>query len=183
MGERRFSGEIDRLRAPGRLALLEVERVVDLCADGVAVGSVLDVGTGSGVFAEAFARRSWDVTGIDVSARMVEAARRQVPGGRFQQAPAEALPFFDCEFDLAFLGHVLHEVDDPLRALEEARRVALARVAVLEWPYRAEEVGPPLAHRLRHDTVGVRALEAGFAEVRATFLTHMVLYLLRPGGD
>ena len=34
------------------------------------------------------------------------------------------------------LGHVLHETDDPVAALVEARRAARLRVVVLEWPYR-----------------------------------------------
>ncbi len=51
-------------------------------------------------------------------------------------------------FEVAFLGHVLHETDDPVRALSEARRVTTVRVVVLEWPYVQEEEGPPLEHRL-----------------------------------
>ena len=36
----------------------------------------------------------------------------------------EKLPFEDKAFDLAFMGHVLHEADDLLTALKEAQRVA-----------------------------------------------------------
>ncbi|HTZ51502.1 MAG TPA: hypothetical protein VMF68_07580, partial [Spirochaetia bacterium] len=54
----RFHGGVERLRAPERLALMEVPRVVALSLDGGGFASVLDVGTGAGVFAEAFAARS-----------------------------------------------------------------------------------------------------------------------------
>jgi methylase of polypeptide subunit release factors len=53
MHERRFRGDPARLRSPERLEQLEVERVVELSLEGITAGSVLDVGTGTGVFAEA----------------------------------------------------------------------------------------------------------------------------------
>lgn len=174
----RYPGSPDALRSAERMALLEVERVVESCLDGDITGSVLDVGTGSGVFAEAFDRQGLTVTGIDVSPEMLESAQRHVPNARFVEAAADALPFTDGAFDLVFLGHVLHEVPDPVRALAEARRVARVRVAVLEWPYRTEEHGPPLEHRLRDDAIVAFAHEAGFQHVERVPLTHMALYRL-----
>jgi hypothetical protein len=52
--KRRYAGGAERLRAPQRMALLETVRVVQLCGEGISAATVLDVGTGSGVFAEAF---------------------------------------------------------------------------------------------------------------------------------
>jgi ribosomal protein L11 methylase PrmA len=57
MHEKRFEGDIDRLRTPERVERLDVERVVDLCLEKVKVHSVLDVGTGSALFAESFSKR------------------------------------------------------------------------------------------------------------------------------
>lgn len=178
MHERRFEGQIDRLRAPERVALLEVARVANLCLEGISVQRVLDVGTGSGIFAEEFARRGLSVSGVDVNPAMLPVAQGFVPGGEFEAAPAEELPFADGTFDLVFLGHVLHETDDAVRALSEARRVATWRVAVLEWPYLDEEKGPPLAHRLSPERVAELAKAAGFAGVRQPPLGHMALFLL-----
>lgn len=174
----RYGGTAAGLRSPERLALLEVERVVSLCLDGAAAASVLDVGVGSGVFAEAFDKRGLRVTGVDVNPEMVAAAHRYVPQGSFLEAPADALPFGDGAFDLVYLGHVLHEVPDPIRALTEARRVARMRVAVLEWPYRDEEHGPPLEHRLRDEAIQGFARDAGFTHSEHHALAHMSLYLL-----
>ena len=178
MNERRYQGEIERLRAPERLARLEVGRVVDTTLAGIAAKTVFDVGAGSGVFAETFAERGLDVTGVDINAAMVDAARLLVPGAHFEVAPAEALPFPDQSFDLGFLGLVLHEADDLLKALAEARRVARQRVAVLEWPYRQEEMPPPLAHRLQPEAVEALARQAGYRAFEAVLLTHTVLYQL-----
>ncbi len=178
--ERRFQGEPDRLRAPDRIARMEVPRVAALSTEGITVESVLDIGTGTGVFAEAFAALGIAVTGIDVNADLLTVARQSVPAAQFKQAPVEKIPFAARSFDLAFLGHVLHEADDPLAALKEAHRVARRRVAILEWPYRQEEKGPPLEHRLRPEIVVDLALQAGFQHVETIHLEHMDLYRLTP---
>jgi len=178
--ERRFHGEPDRLRSAERIVLLEVERVVALSVEGLAVNSVLDIGTGTGVFAEAFSKLVPAVTGIDTNAELLAIARSYVSGAEFQEAPAEAISFADRSFDLAFLGHVLHETDNPLKALEEARRVARSRVAALEWPYQKEEQGPPLEHRLRPEAIEDLAGKAGFRTVERIRLAHMDFYRLMP---
>ena len=178
--ERRFHGEPDRLRSAERLALLEVERVVALSVEGLSIKRVLDVGTGTGVFAEAFSRRDLHVTGIDTNAELLAIARNYVPGGHFQEAPAEEIPFEASSFDLVFLGHVLHETDNPLIALKEARKVARNRVAVLEWPYRKEEQGPPLEHRLAPEAIEDLVNKAGFQKVERLQLAHIDFYRLVP---
>jgi ubiquinone/menaquinone biosynthesis C-methylase UbiE len=174
--ERRFSGAPDRLRAADRIARLDVPNVVTLALEGVTPRNALDVGTGTGVFAEAFAAAGLVVTGIDTSAELLAIAREYVPAGRFREAIAEQVPFGDASFDLVFLGHVLHEADDPLAALREAKRVARQRVAILEWPYREEPQGPPLAHRIAPEVVDRLAARAGLPQGEAVRLEHMDFY-------
>jgi ubiquinone/menaquinone biosynthesis C-methylase UbiE len=177
--ERRFQGEAERLRSADRIALLEVNRVVSLSIEGLsAVRSVLDVGTGTGVFAEAFSKSVKVVTGIDTNAELLAIARMFVPGAQFQEALAEKIPFADRSFDLVFLGHVLHETDSPLKALKEARRIARSRVVILEWPYLEEGQGPPLEHRLRPEVIEDLAGKANFRLVECIKLAHMDLYRL-----
>jgi ubiquinone/menaquinone biosynthesis C-methylase UbiE len=178
MHERRFHGEPDRLRNPERVALMEVDRTADLALEGLEARTALDVGTGSGLFAEAFARRGLVVSGVDANPQMLPAAKKYVPEGDFHPATAEKLPFADAAFDLVFLGHVLHETDRPLQALKEARRVSRRRVAVYEWPYMDEPVGPPLAHRISPARVETLARQAGFVTIEPVQLDHMVLLLL-----
>jgi ubiquinone/menaquinone biosynthesis C-methylase UbiE len=178
--ERRYAGGADRLRAPQRVALLETARVVSLSVEGLPIESVLDVGTGTGLFAEAFADGSRRVDGIDPEAGLLEVARRLVPAAGFREGTAESVPFPERSFDLVFFGHVLHETDDPVRALTEARRVARRRVVVLEFPYRNDEMGPPLAHRLSPSRVLELAAAAGFSKTERIELDHMDLYRLEP---
>jgi len=181
MHERRFQGEANRLRSPERMALLEVDRVVTFCRQGLqALSSVLDIGIGTGVFAEAFSHFTRAVTGIDTNTELLAIARGYVPQTRLIVASAEYIPFKDHSFDLLFLGHVLHETDNPLQALREARRVARSRVIVLEWPYQEEEQGPPIEHRLRPEVIEDLAGRVDFRNVECIKLTHMDLYRLMP---
>ncbi len=177
MHSKLFRGTPQFLRKPERLAHLEIPRVLALAQADIPLHSVLDVGTGSGVFAEAFGQSARQVVGIDISAEMLAVARELVPQAAFQQASMENLPFADKAFDLVFLGQVLHEADDMQRALAEAFRCARHRVAVLEWPpHRKEAMGPPLAHRLQPEAVLKAAQSLGCARCETFPLKHLVLY-------
>jgi ubiquinone/menaquinone biosynthesis C-methylase UbiE len=178
MHEKQFDGSIERLRSPERVARLEVERVAGLCLEAGNFKTVLDVGVGSGLFAEAFYRRGLKVSGVDINPHMLPAARQFVPQGNFQAASAEVLPFPDFTFNLVFLGLVLHESDEPFKALHEARRVARKRVCIREWPYLQSEFGPPLAHRLNSSKIAEMAQQAGYIQLENFQLTHLAFYRL-----
>lgn len=178
MHEKRFEGQITRLRSPERVERLDVDRVVDLCLEESKFHSVLDIGTGSGLFAEAFFNRGLEVSGMDANPEMLIAAREFVPGGNFREGTAEALSYPDGFFDLVFLGLVLHESDESLKALKEARRVAKKRVCILEWPYKDEAFGPPLAHRMKPEDLATLFQEAGFRKWKATDLSNTIFYRL-----
>ncbi len=178
MNERTFTGSIERLQRPERLAALEVPRVVGLCLDGVAATTLLDVGCGSGIFAGTFCGRGLFCTGLDLNEGMLRATREAAPATRVAQAAAENLPFTDASFDMAFMAHVLHEVDDPAIALAECARVARRRVAVLEWPYEEGTMGPPLAHRLKPEDVAAAGKRAGLVTITPVVLKSVVLYLM-----
>jgi ubiquinone/menaquinone biosynthesis C-methylase UbiE len=178
MHEKRFAGSVERLRSPERVAHLEVERVVDLFLEDRKIGRLLDVGTGSGLFAEAFARRGLDVAGVDARPEMLEAAREFVPAGQFKQGVVEALPYKDKSFEMVFLSLVLHESDDPLEALKEAFRVAKQWVGVLEWPYRQGMIGPPLHDQISPEDMVIMFREAGFRKWKSYELDNTVLYIL-----
>jgi ubiquinone/menaquinone biosynthesis C-methylase UbiE len=177
--ERRFSGDADRLRRPERVALLEVERVVELSLEGIKVKNLLDIGTGTGIFAEAFVKHKIQVTGIDPNIELLEIAKSIVPEAQFQKGIAENIPFPDDSFDLVILIHVLHETDNMFKAISEAKRVARKRVVILEWPYLDEEQGPPIEHRLKPEEIEKTAIAAGF-QIEKFQLKHMDYYRLTP---
>ncbi|MCK9518551.1 MAG: class I SAM-dependent methyltransferase [Dehalococcoidia bacterium] len=89
---------------------------------------VLDLGTGAGHTALAFAPHSAEVVGIDVTPEMIavaqqEATRRGLANVRYEEADASKLPFSGASFDLVLSRHCAHHLAEPLAALREARRV------------------------------------------------------------
>lgn len=101
---------------------------------------MLDVGCGTGVFAERLVARHPEqpVTGVDVSPGMLAEARRKlsdVPNVCFVEASATALPFPDAAFDVVVSASVLRYVPDREAALREMYRVLAAggRMVVLDW--------------------------------------------------
>ena len=177
LNERVYNRGVDRLRSKDRIERLEVERVVDLCLEED-IKSVLDIGTGSALFAEAFYKKGVKVAGIDTNPKMIEAAKQFVAEGKFLLAPAEKIPFKDNDFDLTFFGVVFHEVDDYLKALKEAYRVSVKGTVLLEWDYKQEDFGPPIEHRLKPDFIKKLSVEAGYKEFKVVKLNSLVLYKL-----
>jgi ubiquinone/menaquinone biosynthesis C-methylase UbiE len=180
MHERRFHGEIERLRAPERIARLELDRIADETLAGIEPFTLLDVGTGTGIFAELFTGRGLCVSGIDASPEMIRHAQKIVAHATFRTGTAEDLPFSDKSFDVVFLGLLIHEADDPMLALREAVRVARLRVMVLEWPYRTEDEGPPIQDRLKPEQIEEYFRLAGLPGVRKIQMKQLDLYSGNP---
>jgi ubiquinone/menaquinone biosynthesis C-methylase UbiE len=170
--------QIECLRSPERVAHLEIDRVADRVLTNISAHTLLDVGTGTGLFAEAFHKRGLTVAGIDANPEMLEAARQYLPDVELRQATAEKIPYPAQVFDIVFMGLVLHETDEILKALQEARRVASQRVAILEWPYRTEDFGPGLDERIPPETMASLCRQIGFEDMETFPLEKVVLYLL-----
>ncbi|HEX6799247.1 MAG TPA: methyltransferase domain-containing protein [Ktedonobacterales bacterium] len=97
--------------------------------------SLLEVGIGTGRIALPLLAAGINVTGVDISARMVERLRAKyaeqrerlpaLPWGalRVEMADVTALPFADAAFDAVLGVHVLHLIPEWRAALDEALRV------------------------------------------------------------
>jgi SAM-dependent methyltransferase len=142
---------------------------------------VLDVGCGTGRFAEVLATRyGARVFGIDPTREMLEVARgREIPGAAFKQAPAERLPFKDGWFERATMVLVCHLVDRPAafaeirRVLGDDGRLGLATFDPVYFPgYYLNEFFPSLLEidLARFPAAGTLDAElhaAGFRSVRS----------------
>lgn len=85
-------------------------------------GSVLDYGCGYGDITFEISKRN-PVQGVDVDPARVAFASREYAPIRFQVCRPDGLDFDDESFDVVVSSAVIHFVPDPLRYLEEARRV------------------------------------------------------------
>jgi SAM-dependent methyltransferase len=91
---------------------------------GVGDGSsVLDIGCGSGLALSLAASRGARTSGIDISAALLEVARRRVPGADLREGGLDVLPFADASFDAVLAINALQFAADPAGALREVHRV------------------------------------------------------------
>jgi ubiquinone/menaquinone biosynthesis C-methylase UbiE len=92
-----------------------------------AAGSVLEIGSGTGLNLPCYGPAVRSLTMTEPEAPMLHRLRRRAselaPAATVLRAPAEDLPFDDNTFDVAVSTLVLCGVDDQPRALRELRRV------------------------------------------------------------
>jgi ArsR family transcriptional regulator len=165
-----FAGEMDRHYSPGRTWHSLAVGVAAL----LRLGDVLDVGSGDGSAASTFAPYCRSVTCIDVSSRMIDAARERLAKHahvRAQVADVHDLPFRASSFDSVVMFHTLTYAERPARALEECARVLRpgGRIVLLSLDqHKQREVTAPYGERHPgFSPRGVRALlsRAGLAVV------------------
>ncbi|MFY9572133.1 MAG: class I SAM-dependent methyltransferase [Blastocatellia bacterium] len=88
---------------------------------------LIEIGFGTGTDLLEFARGGAVVTGVDLTPRSIEIARRRFEiygfAGEFAIGDGESLSFPDASFDVAYSFGVLHHTPDTNRAIGEIRRV------------------------------------------------------------
>ena len=118
------SYDLGRSHGPGFLDLWM--SVVSSHVEGQSVGTILDLGCGTGRFTEALAARfEAEVIGVDPSTKMLEQAQRKRLDSRvrYETGPGEAIPLPDNSVDLIFMSMVFHHFDNPALMAIECRRV------------------------------------------------------------
>ncbi|MEM2102774.1 MAG: methyltransferase domain-containing protein, partial [Candidatus Bathyarchaeia archaeon] len=112
-------------------------------ANAKTAAKVLDVATGTGKQAFAFARKGYDVVGVDLSRDMLKVAKKNNKHENAQLAIADArdMPFANSLFDVACVSFALHDV--PLAAkkkvLKEMARVAKPNGVIVVVDYASPE--------------------------------------------
>lgn len=119
-------------------------RVVKI-ADAPTGSRILDVATGTGHQAFAFAQKGYDVVGIDLSEDMLAAARKH---NRFENleliiGDATKMPFEDSSFDVVSISLALHDMPLAIRksVLKEIGRVAKPSGKVVVIDYSSPKAG------------------------------------------
>lgn len=96
---------------------------------------VLEIGSGPGHIAHALSQAGGRITGVDVSARMVDVAQHSYPDIHFQEADAERLPFDAESFHAVVCNFVVHHLARPEVVFKEIARVLRpgGRLAFVLW--------------------------------------------------
>ncbi len=144
----------DNLRAM-HVAEETVEAAIREAVGDHTIGSLLDVGTGTGRMLELLAPQASRALGVDQSPQMLGIARDRLERAGLRKAQLRqgdifALPVERNGYDLVVLHQVLHYLDDPSRALREAARTLSpgGRLLVVDFaPHRDESLRAAHAHR------------------------------------
>lgn len=159
----------------GRLMTIINRERVEWAVDKLnvqATDEILEIGFGSGLGIQALAKRASHVSGIDISAVMVQQARKRNAQAirhsqvDIQQGVAEDIPFSENKFDKILTINVYHHWDDKALGLSECLRVLKAdgTLAIVEQPpFGIEEHSQIIA---RAESIKAELEAAGFRQVQ-----------------
>lgn len=133
----------------------EVEAAMRGLAGGGSLGTFLDLGTGTGRILSLFAPQTSQAIGLDSSREMLAIARTTIEKQGLRHVQVRhgdlyALPFADGTADFITIHQVLHYLDDPGRAIQEAARMLKpgGRLLIVDFaPHDLEELREEQAHR------------------------------------
>lgn len=131
-----------------------VENAMAQLIGNSAFETLVDLGTGTGRVLELFSRQAKSLQGIDSSRDMLAIARssleKQNLRPELRQSDIYALPLADATADVVTIHQVLHFLDEPQKALLEARRILKpnGKLLVVDFaPHELEELRENHAHR------------------------------------
>lgn len=150
----RVADDWDKLRAL-HYSEADIEKAVLTAAGAGPFDLVIDFGTGTGRMLTLFAAKARRVEGIDLSHQMLTVARSKLQdagagNASVRHGDATATPYPDNCASLVIIHQVLHFLDDPARALNEAARVLKpgGKLVVVDFaPHTLEHLRTDHAHR------------------------------------
>ena len=128
-------------------------QVVDFAGAGKD-STILDVATGTGQQAFAFAKRGHNVIGVDLTDSMLEIARKNNKAGfvKFEIADATDLRFEENSFDVSCISFALHDMPPNIRekVLREMVRVTKPNgiIVIVEYDLPRNKISRTLIYRL-----------------------------------
>lgn len=133
----------------------DVERALLAACGSGSVETLLDLGTGTGRVLELLGGRADQGIGIDMSHAMLAIARSNLQRAGLNHCQVRHgdlfnLPYDNASVDLITVHQVLHYLNDPERALQEAARVLRAdgRMLIVDFaPHEVEFLREHHAHR------------------------------------
>ncbi len=142
--------------------------------------TILDIGVGTGRFANPLQESGFEVVGIDISRNMIQNAREKGVS-RLLRCDTCFLPFTDAYFDAVLSVHVLHLISDWRAALKEVCRVTRNELfSVVQMSKRNpiseayEELAKERGYHIRHVGLGERQLTEMLKPARSVLAASMV---------
>lgn len=161
----------------------DVEQAMLEATEGIAIGDLLDVGTGTGRVLEIFADRIDHGVGVDLSRQMLDLARSQLDAQGHQHCEVRYADIYDLpidrgSMDVGVLHHVLHFLDDPATAVDEVARTLRphGRLVIVDFAsHDYEAMRADYAHHwlgFDDDVVAGWCEDAGLIDVTVRHMVH-----------
>lgn len=167
--------KISKLDDPGRFETLKPDVMWRALGSPSDVGTIVEIGAGTGMFAAKFAELAPHATvyAADTEQQMLDwmrTNRPEVAEGRVIPVLAEEtrIPLDDAIADLVVMVNLHHELAEPDASYAEAFRLAKpgAKLLVVDWAPVETPRGPSLAVRASVEEIVDFARLAGFSDVR-----------------
>lgn len=147
-----------------------------------------DLGSGQGYFALKAAEivgAQGFIKAVDIAAERLrvleQLAQERGVAERIQTfaAQGESVPLPDNDVDVVLISNVLHELNDPLSYLRDAKRILRndGEIWVIEWQKKETPMGPSLNERRSQEEWTAMLEEAGFEDIWVQILepAHILL--------
>jgi len=174
----------------GDLAAAAADRLVgELSAAGLRGGTVVDLGSGSGILARAVTDAGYDVEGIDLSPAMVDLARATAPGAVFRVGSLHDAAFPPGTVGVVAVGEALNYATDDRAGLAALERLAVrARAALPPGGVLLFDVAGPgrhggAPHRVFHDAPTWSLYMEATESADGTTLERAITIFARAGRD
>lgn len=149
--------------------------VIDRVSESVDISScrnILDVGCGTGALCAALSSRGFDVTGIDLSSKMLAVAMKKQENKKInflQASVLERLPFEDKAFDISIASFVAHGIKAEERKIMYSEMARVTKYLVMIYDYNGNRsIITDIAERLEGGDY-FNFIKTAEAELKASF--------------
>jgi ubiquinone/menaquinone biosynthesis C-methylase UbiE len=166
--------KLGRLNDPERLEYLNPDVIWEKAAP-TNPKVLIDIGAGTGFFALLFSRKmkKGKVYACDISEIMLAWMKDNLPtGSKGVVVPVKmeesSVPLPDGTADLVYMINLHHELEEPLKILDESRRLLKkgGKLMIIDWKKEKTPSGPPLELRVTEVTIESQMRKSGFSNMR-----------------
>lgn len=174
MNDKKFDPKkLDKLNNPERLKDIPVDFVLDKL--NIRQKSIfVEIGAGTAFFSIAFLKHAEPskIYACDVSEAMINWVQENIvpkfPNIIPQKTEEHSIPLETEIADLVFMINLHHELDKPIKTIQEAHRLLKwnGSIVVIDWKKKEMSEGPPIHIRCSPEDVLEQLGESGFLNAR-----------------
>jgi ubiquinone/menaquinone biosynthesis C-methylase UbiE len=140
--------------------------IVQQWAAALSPGTLLDAGSGTGLYRSALERMGHQVIGVDLSRAMLKIQLKKKPTASVVQATVEALPFKACSFDSLLCTRVLSHLPELKPVFHQFIHVTKPGAALLIADVHPEHRYSEMSIPINHDRISIQTFKHPVQEIK-----------------